>query len=630
MLQQVYFLSLKNLLAKEKQADLEQYNALITNASFKEKISKGICWEPLIVKETGYGLGDYPFVVVERVKNKEVYHQFSAGKPVNLYLAGGESDEKTKGTIHFVSGNTMKIILAANDLPYWLSSGRIGVQLLFDDKSYEEMDNTMDFLSQKEHPLASKLIDFLQGVKPQVMSNSIQFDHSLKLNNSQNEAVSAILNNQDICIVHGPPGTGKTTTLVEAIVQLSKFEQRILVCAPSNAAADLLTEKLAARNLNVIRIGNLSRIDQAIVLHTVDYQLAESESIKLIKQIKKQGDEYRRMALKYNSKFGKEERVQRNLLLKEAKNCIKDAVDLENVAIELMLEKAQVITCTLVGANHRHIEKLRFESVIIDEAAQALEPATWIPILKAKKVVLAGDPFQLPPTVKSDEARKGGLEVTLMEKGLQHLQNVNLLKVQYRMNEQIMGYSNHYFYDGKLEADASVRNHALQINGENSQAVELIDTAGCGFEEKLREESRSFFNQEEWQVIQKHLEAILENAEKSISIGIISPYKEQVEYIKKEISEDWMAKFDITINTIDSFQGQERDLIYISLVRSNEKSEIGFLRDYRRMNVAMTRAKKKLVVVGDSATFGGDKFYGNFLKYCESIDAYRSAWEWII
>ncbi|MFN0047891.1 MAG: IGHMBP2 family helicase [Cytophagales bacterium] len=629
MHQQAYFLSLKNLLAKEKQADLEQYNALITNASFKEKVSKGLCWEPLVVKETGYGLGDYPFVVVERVKNKEVYHQFSAGKPVNLYLAGGEADEKTKGTIHFVSGNTMKVILSANDLPYWLSSGRIGVQLLFDDKSYEEMDNTMDFLSQKEHPLAGKLIDFINGTKPQSISKATEFNAAPKLNHSQNEAVSAILNNQDICIVHGPPGTGKTTTLVEAITQLSKFEKRILVCAPSNAAADLLTEKLADQNLNVIRIGNLSRIDQAIVSHTVDFKLAESDSIKLIKQIKKQGDEYRRMALKYNSKFGKEERVQRNLLLKEAKNCIKDAVDLENTAIELMLEKAQVITCTLVGANHRHIEKLKFETVIIDEAAQALEPATWIPIIKAQKIVLAGDPFQLPPTVKSDEARKNGLELTLIEKGLKHLQNVNLLKVQYRMNEQIMGYSNQYFYNGKLEADALVKNHSLEINNENSQAVELIDTAGCGFEEKLREETRSYFNPEEWQILQRHLENILENAQKGISIGIISPYKEQVEFIRTNIASNWMAEHNITINTIDSFQGQERDLIYISLVRSNAKSEIGFLKDYRRMNVAMTRAKKKLVVIGDSATFGSDKFYGNFLKYCESIDAYKSAWEWI-
>jgi len=631
--QQAYFLSLKKLLTQEKSADLEQYNALISHASTKEKIAKGLCWEPLVIKETGYGLGDYPFVVVERVKNKEITHQFSGGKLVRLYLSGGAPEDKSNGTIHFLSGNTMKIILTANDLPYWLSSGRIGVELLFDDKSYEVMDDVLDLLSQKQHPIVSHFIDLINGTKPQIKLSDLEsnesYSPSSKLNHSQNEAVNAIIHNQDICVVHGPPGTGKTTTLVEAIIQLTEIEKRILVCAPSNAAADLLTEKLDVAGINVIRIGNLSRIDQAIVSHTVEYKLAESDGNKLIKQIKKQSDEYRRMALKYNSKFGKDERTQRNLLLKEAKNCVKDAVDLENTAIELMLEKAQVVTCTLVGANHRHIEKLKFETVIIDEAAQALEPATWIPILKAQKLVLAGDPFQLPPTVKSDEARKNGLEITLMEKALKNLRNVNLLKVQYRMNEQIMGFSNQYFYKGKLEADATVKHHGLMINGTFSAQLELIDTAGCGFEEKTKEGSRSYFNPDEWQIIQKHLNNLLFNSNEKISIGVISPYKEQVEFIRENMGDNLLASHDITINTIDSFQGQERDLIYISLVRSNEKSEIGFLRDYRRMNVAMTRAKKKLVVLGDSATFGSDAFYGSFLQYCETIGAYRSAWEWM-
>jgi len=627
--QPFYFQSLKQLLAQEKRADLEQFNAQMSNATTKEKIGKGLCWEPLVVKETGYGMADYPFVVVERVKNKDIAHQFSAGKMVSLYLAGAESDENSKGTIHFLSGNTMKIILTANDLPYWLSSGRIGVQLLFDDKSYEVMDHTMDLLSEKDNPKVSHFVDLILGVKPQWLVSSANFSPAAHLNNSQNEAVKAILNNQDICVVHGPPGTGKTTTLVEAILQLAKVEERILVCAPSNAAADLLTEKLDAAGMDVIRVGNLSRIDQAIITHTIEHKLAESDQHKLIKQIKKQGDEYRRMALKYHSKFGKDERTQRNLLLKEAKNCVKDAVELENVAIELMLDKVKVVVCTLVGAKHRHIEKLRFETVIIDEAAQALEPATWIPIGKAQRLVLAGDPFQLPPTVKSDEARKNGLEITLMEKALRHLKNVNLLQVQYRMNEQIMHFSNQYFYDRKLEAAFAVSGRCLSINNEDSAPLELIDTAGCGFEEKSKEGSRSYYNPEEWQIMEKHLANLLQNIDDKISIGIISPYKEQVEYIRENVSEQWLSAHDITINTIDSFQGQERDLIYISLVRSNNKSEIGFLRDYRRMNVAMTRAKMKLVVVGDSATFGSDKFYGAFLNYCESVGANSTAWEWM-
>jgi predicted DNA helicase len=627
--QEEYFTSLKGLLAKEKRSDLDQYNQTMSSSSLKEKIAKGLCWEPLFIKDSGYGLGDYPFIVVERTKNKGVPHQFSAGKPVSLYLSGGEPEERCKGTIHFLTADTMKIILTANDEPEWVHAGRIGVQLLFDDKSYEQMDTNLTELAGSKNPAVHHLVDVVLNQKKPLPPQAISISDLPNLNESQNGAVRAILGNQDLCIVHGPPGTGKTTTLVEAIRLLSKREERVLVCAPSNAAADLLTEKLSIKGVNVLRIGNLSRIDQVVLEHTIEHKLSESPTFKQIKQIRKQADEYRRMALKYKRNFGRDERMQRNLLLKEAKNSVKDAVDLENVAIEHMIGKAQVITCTLVGSDHRHIQHLSFDTVVIDEAAQALEPATWIPISKAKRVVLAGDPFQLPPTVKSEEAKKAGLEITLMEKCLSLLSNVRLLDVQYRMNEKIMGFSNRYFYSGALKAAASAKDHTLMIHGEAQDPVELIDTAGAGFDEVLKEESRSLYNEGEWKVIQGHLGTLLANLEEPCSIGIISPYKEQVQYMREHISDEWMSQHDLTIHTVDSFQGQERDVIYISLVRSNEKGEIGFLRDYRRMNVAMTRAKKKLIVVGDSATFGSDPFYAGFLDYAESIQAYHSAWEWM-
>jgi len=266
----------------------------------------------------------------------------------------------------------------------------------------------------------------------------------------------------------------------------------------------------------------------------------------------------------------------------------------------------------------------------VDEAAQALEPATWIPITKASKIVLTGDPFQLPPTVKSNEAAKKGFNITMIEKCLKHIQQVNLLNIQYRMNEVIMGFSNRQFYNNELMAAPGVKEHRLDID--MNAPVIFIDTAGCGFDEKVHHAYQSKYNPEEFQVLREHLyliaEAFLEK--EPPSIAIISPYREQALHIEEELKEDPnVSKLDLSINTIDGFQGQEKDLVFISLVRSNTKGEIGFLTDYRRMNVAMTRARKQLIIVGDSATIGNNKFYGEFLDYCEKHGEYRSAWEYM-
>jgi predicted DNA helicase len=354
---------------------------------------------------------------------------------------------------------------------------------------------------------------------------------------------------------------------------------------------------------------------------------------KDVKRLKKQADEYRRMATKYKRQFGREEREQRNLLLKEARNLVQDATKLEDYAVMDILNKADVVTCTLVGSVNRYLEGKRFETVVIDEAAQALEPATWIPIAKANKVILAGDPFQLPPTVKSVEASKAGLSTTLIEKCLNRLPEVSLLNVQYRMHEAIMGFSNREFYNNELRADASVAGHTIDLP-DNAPLV-FIDTAGCSFDEKQNPETQSLYNPGEFDILRKHLDALLapahDHAEALPDIGIISPYREQVKYMQEQLAKDPSIPegLDLDIDTIDSFQGQERDVIYISLVRSNEKAEIGFLADYRRMNVAMTRARKKLVIIGDSATLGQHRFYRDFLEYVEDVGAYHSAWEWM-
>ncbi len=611
----------------EKEESFNQYQSFVSTATIHQKKTKGLTWHPLIIKEQGYGLGDYPYLVVERTKLKGNEHQFSSGKPVELFLLNNQKEEESiQGTIHFVSGDVMKITFMIDDLPYWIGSGSIGVTLLFDEKSFQEMEKTLDVLiSTKEEKIQSLAMKIL-GHYPCHESITETYQNE-QLNDSQNKAIAQILSSKDVAVIHGPPGTGKTTTLVQAILALHKREKQLLVCAPSNAATDLLTEKLSEVGLNVVRIGNIARVNEKVTDCTLDHQLSHHSQAKDIKKLKKEAAEYRTMATKYKRNFGREEREQRKLMLKEAKQIAHQATKLEDYLLEDILEKADIITCTLVGANHRYLEGRLFKTVVIDEAAQALEPACWIPILKSEKVVFAGDPLQLPPTVKSEKAKKEGLDVTLMEKCLQRIPNINLLDTQYRMNEVIMGFSNQQFYANELKAAENVKYSALL--GHEDLQLEFIDTAGCAFDEKHPEESSSLFNEGEFGILQKHLNNLLETVSESFSVGIISPYKAQVEYMNTHFSEELLLTHDITINTIDSFQGQERDVIYISMVRSNDRNEIGFLKDFRRMNVAMTRAKKKLIVIGDSATIGSEKFYAGFLDYIETHNAYRSAWEWI-
>ncbi len=615
---------LKSLVQQEKEEDQRQYLEGLKSYSIPERRAKGICWHPLDIQETGYGLGDYPYIIVERTKGQGFPHRFNAGKTVSLFSSSAESEgEDLHGTVHFVDKDRMRVNFYVHELPDWLDLGKLGLNLHFDERSYREMERALDKLEKAKNDRLEELFDTITGKQK---ARFVPLSHRLEipaLNASQNKAVNQCLEAEDIAVVHGPPGTGKTTTLVETIKQLSKREKQILVCAPSNTATDLLTEKLADEGLNVIRIGNPAKVDEELISHTLEGQLANSPANKEVKKLKKQATEYRRMAGQYKRKFGKEEREQRRLLYREARAVAQQAIDLEDQFIDGALNNAQVVTATLVGSVSRYLVDREFQTVVIDESAQALEPATWIPITKANKVILAGDPFQLPPTVKNPKAQKDGLEITLMERIIKQQRQddcTTLLDTQYRMNKDIMGYSNQVFYDNQLKADASVQDILLD---DSQTALEFIDTAGCGFEEVEGQEAKSLSNPEEANILFKHFE-LLKPFCNGHSVGIISPYKAQVIGLKELFKEE-----NVDVNTVDSFQGQERDVIYISMVRSNEDCIIGFLSDYRRMNVAMTRAKKKLVIIGDSATLGSHSFYADFLAYCEEKNAYRSAWEFM-
>lgn len=620
------------LLKIEKDEDFEQFKQVIQQLSLTERKEKGYSWYPLEVIKSGYTYGDRAFVVVTRNNTEVSSHRFRPGKIVNFYTQTPDTYQPEKtGVVNFVDKNKMKIVLNTKDLPDWLNKGSIGVDLMFDERTYLEMEKAIKKVMDADKDRLAELRAIILG-KKEARYEEGNFPIEIpKLNPSQNAAVNNILNALDIAIVHGPPGTGKTTTLVQAIKLLSKKENVVLVTAPSNAAVDLLTEKLTAEELTVVRIGNISRVEESIIQHTLDWRLSNHPDSKNIKKVKIQAADARKKAKKYKRNFGQKERQARSDAYKDAKELTAWANQLEDRLIEQILNSAQVITSTLVGCTHRVLDKIKFKTVVIDEAAQALEPATWIPITKASKVVLTGDPFQLPPTVKSNEAQRKGFNITLLEKSIKRHEVINLLNTQYRMHETIMGYSNQVFYNNELLADDSVKAHRLEVDI-NTPLV-FIDTAGCGFEEALNLERASRFNADEYNIIQEHLYQFIERyGENPLpSIAIISPYREQVIHINKRLEEDEELKaIDITVNTVDAFQGQERDVIYISLVRSNAKGEIGFLNDYRRINVAMTRARKKLIIVGDSATIGNHKFYEDFLEYCEAKGTYQSAWEYMM
>ncbi|MBO9572169.1 MAG: AAA family ATPase [Chitinophagaceae bacterium] len=627
-----YFKQLEQLLKTERQEDRATYQQIIERSSVNQRVNNGLSWYPIAIRDTEMTRGDYLSVEIDRTTNHEIPHQLRFGSSAALFSNHDPKINRVEGVISHVSGNKLKLTLRTDELPDWSRDGKLGIDLLFDENSYEEMQNALKLASlqyEKNH-----LIQVLTGQRNAVFNKHPHY-HSEKLNTSQNEAVNKILSAEDVAVVHGPPGTGKTTTLVQAIKAIIKEDnQKILVVAPSNTAVDLLSEKLSEEGLNVIRIGNPVRVSEKLISLTLDSRMAAHSSMKEIRKLKKQANEYRSLAHKYKRNFGKAEREQRKALFDEAHKIIKDVEKTEQYIIDDVISKAQIITATLVGANHYTVRNLKYHTVIIDEAAQAIEPACWIPVLKAKKLVMAGDHFQLPPTIKSEQAALDGLEITLLEKTVAlHPQSVVLLEEQYRMHEMIMHYSSVVFYENRLKANISVAHRVLF---ENDSPLSFIDTAGTGFEEK--QEGTSISNNEEAHFVLKYLVNYFDTlklhytVENFPSIAVISPYKQQVILLQDILNEEeslmpYAGK--ISVNTIDSFQGQERDIVCISMTRSNTENRIGFLTDVRRMNVAFTRARKKLIIIGDSSTLSQDPFYDNFIKYAMSQNAWQSAWEFM-
>lgn len=630
-----YFDELKTLLNIEQDFDREQYETLLLKSSLNERKLKGVTWFPIQIKGEEMGRGDYLTITLSKTNNQEDEHRFRFGMPVALFSNHDPLVDRAEGLISFVNRDTMKIALRVDELPDWTRRGKLGVDLLFDENSYKEMHEALRKakelrLDLNEGRLIREIIgeEELKGYKKE-----INYDNGT-LNQSQNEAIVHILSENPISIIHGPPGTGKTTTLVKAVQALLKKENKqILIVAPSNTAVDVLTERLDATGVLVTRIGNPVKISEHLQELALDAQVDQHPANKEVKLLKKKARAYTEMAQKYKRSFGRSEREQRKALFDEARKIGKEIGDIQDFMVADILDKAQVVTATLVGSNQYAVRNRVYQVVIIDEAAQALEPACWIPILKANKVVLAGDHCQLPPTVKSNAQMNIGLYHTLFEKLVKRYpEHVSLLNVQYRMNEKIMQYPSTALYDDHLIAGDHVQHWTLK---EDSEPVVFIDTAGAGFEEE--QDGTATFNVGEARFVINHLKQSLVSFEQVYdesdfpAIAVITPYRRQATVLNELLVNDEQIvpfRHHIQINTIDSFQGQEKDIIYISLTRSNDQQAIGFLSDVRRMNVAMTRAKKKLIVVGDSATVGKHEFYDNFIKYVDTMQSYHSVWEW--
>ena len=602
----------------EKQEDVNFYTKQILETPLAERRKKGNTWYPIQISHIDYTLGGQLRLQIE-CKTVQT-HQFQVGMPVILF-SNQENPEKDriKGTIQQLKYQTMRIVFATDEVPDWLDEGKLGVDMLFDETSYLAMEQALQAVQKAENNRLAELREILLGDKQAQFEENEMVLQIPKLNFSQNQAIEKALRAKDVAIIHGPPGTGKTTTLVQAITLAIKTEKQILVCTASNLALDWIVEKLQEKQIQVLRIGNPIRVSEKVLESTLENRVFNHSQYKQIKQLRKQADEYWSLSKKYKRSFGAAEREQRKLLVQEARQIGKEANALEDFILADILEKTQVVAATLVGASNQILHKKNFQTVFIDEASQALNAALWIAVAKAQRVILAGDHCQLPPTVKSFEAEKLGLGKTIFEMLInKQAHTATMLQVQYRMHEQIMEFSNQKFYEGKLIADESVKNTTFD---EKEPVFTFVDTAGCSFEEQADAETQSLYNPEEAHLLVKIVESFLGKHEASVSV--ISPYKAQVNYLK-ELLEHLPQ---IRIGTVDSFQGQESEAVFISLVRSNEKNEIGFLADTRRLNVALTRAKKKLLVIGDSATLAKNDFFQDFFEYVEKQNAYQSAWE---
>ena len=678
----------RTLLQLEYYTEKEAFRKLTEQMGMQRKVKRGDAWFPLRVGKSFYNSLNQTAIEVFRTSDQDIEHNFEFGRPVMFFMVKKmcknenqgntalqqsenanqkvqssnlkvQSNQKVQsikyfsftGTVSYVDGDRMVITVpdSAPLLDLQQSAEPIGVQLSFDETSYKLMFEALDRVMKAKNNRLAYLRDLFYSHQK---AGRFSFE-PMKfpwLNPTQERAVNEVLWAKDVAIVHGPPGTGKTTTLVEAINETLMRETQVLVCAQSNMAVDWISEKLVDRGVNVLRIGNPTRVNDKMLGFTYERRFESHPDYPQLWAIRKAIRELRK-----NRKKGSENYHQKMERLKSR------AAEIEIRINSELFGEARVIACTLVGSAHRLLEGMKFGTLFIDEAAQALEAACWIPMRRASRVILAGDHCQLPPTVKSIAALRAGLGKTLMERIAENKPEVvTLLKIQYRMNDEIMRFSSDWFYGGKVESapqikyrsvldydhpitwiDTSNEENQITIEGEDapedsastSSSISAANqNSDLNFKEQFVGESFGRINKAEAELTLLTLAEYFTKIGKqrvlseSIDVGIISPYRAQVQYLKKLIKKyEFFKPYRrlISVNTVDGFQGQERDVILISLVRSNDEGQIGFLKDLRRMNVAMTRARMKLIILGNKDTMTKHPFYKKLWEYVEAINNYE-------
>ena len=612
----------EQLLRLEYAYEKAQFQQQTEAMGIGRKVKRGLCWYPVSPGRSYYNSLNQLVVEVERQNDPEIEHNFEFGRPVCFFTQ--DASERLHyfpftATVNYVDGDRMVVVLPHADALISLQSTehRLGVQLYFDETSYRLMFEALKQVIQAKGNRLAELRDLFHSHQP---LHTFRFGPTRFpwLNPTQEAAVNQVLHAQDVAIVHGPPGTGKTTTLVEAIYETLHRENQVLVCAQSNMAVDWISEKLMDRGVPVLRIGNPSRVNDRMLSFTYERRFESHPDYPQLWSIRKAIRELYARGRKGSDRDSLRQKI----------NSLKDrATELEIRINDALFAEARVIACTLVSSAHRLLMGHRFGTLFIDEAAQALEPACWIAIRKADRVILAGDHCQLPPTVKCPEALHGGLGHTLMET-LVHTQPeaVSLLQIQYRMNDDIVRFPSQWFYHSAVQSAPEVKYRGIL---DFDTPIEWVNTEGDDCQEEFVGESYGRINKAEARLTLEQLQRYIEKIGKErflderIDAGIISPYKAQVQYLRQLLRKEPFFKPYrpyLTVNTVDGFQGQERDIILISLVRANEDGQIGFLSDLRRMNVAITRARMKLIILGNAATLTRHPFYRKLYAYIQGLE----------